>query len=194
MFALGNMMPESPIDKIIAGHYAMILCCFLYLVWWIVAFHPQSTGAYRGGQLILLLAVLSSAFLGILLIIYGIRAIPEAPAMPPMGVCLIGFMSYFALLFVTSKVFHRVPTAELFLIVAWAVLELAVVNALYGTTFLPHGDITAIAIILTATAIGLAAYMMYYSLDDMTAYYCGMIPLVVDAVAMWAIIRKIVSE
>lgn len=183
-------MPESHIDKIIAGHYAMILCCLLYLAWWRVAFHPHSTGAYRGWNILLLLAVLGSAFWGILLIAFGIRAIPETPVISPLAVCGFGILSYFVLLFVTSQIFHRVPMAELFLITAWAVLELSVVNALYGTMFLPSGDIMVFVVIIVATVVGVASYMMYYTLDDMTAYYCGMVPLVADAAAMWLIVRK----
>ena len=186
-------MPESPIAKMIAGHYAMMLCCLFYLAWWSVAFHPHSTGAYRGWQLVLLLAVLGSAFLGILLITYGIRAIPETPVISTLAVCSFGMLSYFVLLFVTSQVFQRISTAELFLIVTWAVLEFSVINSLYGTNFLPHGDIAVCTIILAATIIGLMSYMMYYSLDEMPAYYCGMVPLLVDAAAMWLIVRKISS-
>ena len=119
--------------------------------------------------------------------------IPETPAMPFIAICCLGVLSYLILLLVTSQVFHRVPTAELFLMTAWAVLELVVVSALKGTVFLPPGDITIYAIIFIATGIGLAAYMAYYSLDEMLAYYCGMVPLLVNMAAMWVIIRKISS-
>ena len=94
---------------------------------------------------------------------------------------IMALLVYFILLTVSVKLFGRKPTTELILMVLWALMEIMALGVLHET-----GALTSTAYGLTwaaviaASLIAFAAYMMYYRMDDDTAYITGAIPLLVD--------------
>ena len=94
---------------------------------------------------------------------------------------IMALLVYFILLTGSVKLFGRKPTTELILMVLWALMEIMVLGVLheagalagaaYGLTW---------AAVAAASLIALTAYMMYYRMDDNTAYITGAIPLLVD--------------
>jgi len=108
-------------------------------------------------------------------------------------ILMVGAVAYLLLLGVTAGLLGRKPTSELLLIVLWAVMETAVVHALYAADFLQAYTIPAV-IIIGATILGLVAYLLYYEIDEQSAYYWGMVPLITDAAAMAAIMGYVMHN
>ena len=103
-----------------------------------------------------------------------------------------GIAAYTVLLLVTKFVFHRVVTAELFLIVAWTVLEALVIHSLYAGKFLSDSGVMFLGSVITAAfVISMVLYMAYYRMEEMKAFYAAMVPLVTEAVAMAVLISVV---
>lgn len=185
----------APMRMIGAGHGIMVLCCLFYLAWWSIAFRPGETvSAVSGRAGCLLLLTVGFAAAGILCNAYGIRGmqIPN-DTNDVKWILMVGAVAYLLLLGVTAGLLGRKPTSELLLIVLWAVMETAVVHALYAADFLQAYTIPAV-IIIGATILGLVAYLLYYEIDEQSAYYWGMVPLITDAVAMAAIMGYVMHN
>ena len=174
-----------PLRDIALGQIALVACCLVYLAWWCVAFRPG--GGSGGGLGYALLAVtIMLAGVGMSLDIAGLRALWDGAAgRMALRILIAGVIAYPLLLLVTMRCFHRVPTTELLLIVAWAVLEALVVTMLVLAGLAADGAALPCALaIAVATAVGLACYLVYYRLAPWPAFYCGMVPLGLDALAM----------
>lgn len=174
-----------PLRDIVFGQMALVACCVVYLAWWCIAFRPGVvSGGAMGGVLLLLTMVLAGV--GIWLDAGGICALWTGSAGRAAGcIFLVGIVAYPVLLLLTVKVLHRVPTTELLLIVAWAVLEAMVVAVLAFSGLAADGAaLPCFVAIVLATVIGLICYLVYYHLAPWTAFYCGMVPLGLDGVTM----------
>ena len=185
-----------PIKYIAAGHAVMVMCCLFYTAWWYVAFRPvteESILAGRAGLLFLL--TLGSGVVGVLLIGHAIRMVPETDALTSKTLCLIGIVVYLTLLGITVWGFHRQATSELLLIVVWTIMEAASIHAVCQSGYLDgQSAVIPAAIVAVATLIALVAYLLYYRVDVWTAFYCGMVPLLADAIAMVLMIGYVASE
>ena len=104
--------------------------------------------------------------------IYGIRNLADVK-----HICLIGGAAYVLLFAVTVFIFHRQVTAELFLITAFATLETCAIFAAFQGNF----PTILILIVAVATILSMVAYLLYYNVDEVKAFYLGMLPLIVDA-------------
>ena len=185
-----------PIKSMAAGHAAMVLCYLFYIAWWYVAFRPDAEGSVLSGRAGLLFwLTLGSGVIGVLLIGYGIRMVPETDELTTKTLCIIGIAAYIVLLDITVFVFHRQATSELMLIVAWATMEVASIHAVCQSGYLNWQSAVINAIIIAvATLIALVAYLLYYRVDEWTAFYFGMIPLLTDAVAVVLMMGYVASE
>ena len=158
---------------IITGQILLILCCIVYLIWWYRGFRPGIYVSRAGGvngALLLITMVLGFAGVVVMIVICGIA-------------------TYFILLVVTKVFFNRVVTTELFLIVGWTMLETIVADRLYAIGSLGGKSFSAIIVIIAAAfMIGIVLYVAYYRMEEMRAFYAAMVPLVVDAIAMSAMI------
>lgn len=175
------MFGLTPYKEIITGQLLLSVGALFYTGWWLAAFRPDSRS---GGLLSALLFLLLAAFglSGIALTAHGIHGLP-LPAFWPGGTMLLALalLVYFILLTGSVKLFGRKPTTELILLVLWALMEIMVLGVLheagalagaaYGLTW---------AAVAAASLIAFAAYMMYYRMDDDTAYITGAVPLLVD--------------
>ena len=173
--------------SIIAGNYVLIGCCIVYLIWWSIAFNPRLKLPFAP-KAVLFFVTLALGIISIVFIVGGITGIQAKPPIPNFAICLGGVALYLLLLVLSSKLLHRQVTTELVLIVGWVVLELCLINSLFGCgSFATTAAIVAIMIVLVSAAIGLACYLAYYQLEEMKAFFIGMVPLILFAIAMLAV-------
>jgi hypothetical protein len=82
---------------------------------------------------------------------------------------------------------HRQITLELLLIDGWVILELSLINLLYGTEKLSFAGAVIFIVILAAAVIAVMYfYMAYYNLEKEAAFIDGTIPLIITAAFMAA--------
>ena len=97
-------------------------------------------------------------------------------------------MIYFVLLFLTGILLHRQVTSELLIITGWAVLELCLVNFLYGAGRFPLGiTVFLLVLIILAAIASMICYLLYYNLPAYQGYVDGMIPLITVAASMMVV-------
>ncbi len=176
---------------IAAGQGAMTLCCLIYAAWWYVAYNPKVNGdQFSGTAGILFWLTFACGTVGMYLNISGIRNLADT-----RQICLIGVVAYIALLTVTVLIFHRQVTAELFLIVAWATMEIAAIFAVYNEEIAAGNYPTMLLIVVAATTIfSMVAYLVYYRVEEWKAFYLGLLPLIADAIGTAIISFFVISK
>lgn len=169
------------------GSLLIAVCCGFYLIWWCVAFRPEKT-PHPVTEMVLFILAAGSGIYGLVQMLRGITGAELTRRVFSGGIVPIcAIILYVALVFVMSHFFHRQLTTELLLIVGWCALMLSAVNTLYGTgIFAAAQTAVFITVAVVATLISLICYIKYYGLEMWTAYYDGMVPLVVAGVSMLA--------
>lgn len=167
------------------GNNLLIICVVFYLLWWILAFRPGGVPDNLRNGIILGIATVSG-IVGIVMMIKGIRSIPAGGELFSSRLVIWGGIAvYILLLLGTTLLFKRQVTTELLLIVGWAMLEIIVINTMFGCGDLRTGIAVAVIIIIAAAAVvSLVCYLVYYKLEGNAAYVDGMIPLIVTGVVM----------
>lgn len=175
------------------GVCMMAVCALFYLIWWTMAFRPKKQAPLWASTTILVV----TAICGILAVFWMSRGsgdlYPKRENVSMLYLLIGGAIVYLVLLLVTGIAFHRMVTTELLLIVGWALLNLIVLNALYGYKLF---SISAALIFVVITIIimiaSLYCYLRYYQLDEQKRFIDGCIPLaligiesVVMAITMW---------
>lgn len=162
----------------------LIICFLFYLIWWYRGFRPNTSVSRVKGLNGLLLAI--TALTGIGGVILSLTGDVPATLMISSTVILIsGIIAYVVLLFVTRFLFNRIVTSELFLIVAWTALEIWVVNCLDGLGMLSNTRFWVMTTVLAAAFIGsMVCYILYYRLEEKTAFYVAMVPLIAGIISM----------
>ncbi len=172
-------------NRIITGQILLILCCIVYLIWWYRGFRPDVNVSRVSGINGGLLAV--TVILGITGVVFSLTETDTSRPwkISPVFIIIGGIAAYVSLLFVTRYVFNRVVTTELFLIIGWSMLEVAVINRLYAGKILGESGFTAMCAVITiAFLISIVLYVAYYKMEEMKAFYAAMIPLVTEGAAM----------
>ena len=175
-------MFETVTGKIISGNLLFAGCCVVYLIWWSVAFRPGFSApmSIKGG-LFLLTAILG--VMGLARIIQGCSGADGG--LRYMFIIAAGAAIYIVLLLLTNLLMHRQVTTELMLIVFWVCMQICALNALYGEATIGKVAFAVLAaIVVAAAAAGMICYLKYYDLPPMTAFYDGMVPLILFAVVM----------
>lgn len=173
---------EFLIKEVAAGHVVLAACGAFYLAWWAVAFKPGYT-VNKWEARILLAMTLILGLAAATMIIDGVLALPndDVPVALPY-LAIGGFIVYIVLLFGTVGLFKRILTAELIIMVFWAVLELSVVDVAYGAACISTAAALGLtAVIGLASAGNLVSYLLYYRMNERAAYIDGMVPLAAAA-------------
>lgn len=174
-------METTALEHIRSGHLLMAVCCFLYLVWWVIFFWPKVSGGSAEGPLhtlgiaAIIGAVIAAAF-GTTRICGGAVSLFRDAAPATVVTIASAALLYIVLLVITWKMFERQPTTELLLFVAWLAMELFVAVALSqaGMPGLP----VVIAVGAMAGFVGsLVCYMLYYQLKPLPSFIDGCVPL-----------------
>lgn len=177
------------LKQIYIGNVLLIVCCFFYLAWWILAFRPNHETTGQVGWLLLPAAIAGiSAFI---FIIQGSLANPgteKKEILTGIQILLIGIGTYFFLFVLTNVIFHRIVTTELMLIVGWTMVTIAELNALYRLDMFSAKMVLCwMGISLGVAMISLVCYILYYTLNKFVRYLDGMIPLGLIAIVMFGI-------
>ena len=175
--------------RIITGQILLIVCCVFYLIWWYRGYRPGTAVSQIGGLNGVLLLI-TMAF-GVSGVVFSLMPDPEVSEskLHLMAIMGAGVGAYILLLLVTKFVFHRIVTAELFLIVAWTTLEVLVINRLYAGGFLTDSGLTILcAVIAAAFVVSMVLYVAYYRMEEVKAFYAAMVPLVMEAASMAVLI------
>ena len=170
---------DAALAAIRCGHAQMAGCCLAYLAWWAIFFWPKVGGQEATGPLryVGIAAIVLAVILGAL----GATRIAQGAgilAPPHAGIIALagGIVLYMVLLFVTERLFSRVPTTELVLFCAWLALELFCAAGLAA-----QDRIASAALIAILAAIGfllsLLCYVKYYELAPLASFVCGCLPL-----------------
>lgn len=192
-------MPE-PLKQIAIGQISLIFSCLFYLFWWAIAFYPNASRKRKIAGNLPLLCLWISAGYGLYYISRGMYTIcafgtgyvlvkPVVSALVTGAIATLaiaGIITYLGLYFVTTKLFKRKLTAELALIVAWAVLEMMVFETL-SISGLGAWNVAlpCLVTMAVATFVALVCYLIYYRLErPALRFFSGLVPMGVDAVAM----------
>ncbi len=175
--------------QVLGGNLLLVLCSIFYLIWWCITFKPGAGSTPFGTMCIGIAFVLGMA--GIVLSVMGLNAHQmEMPArnIPGWIIVVCGLVIYFVLLFLTGILLHRQVTSELLIITGWAVLELCIVNFLYGAGRFPLGiTVFLLVLIILAAIASMICYLLYYNLPAYPGYVDGMIPLITVAASMMVV-------
>lgn len=179
--------------NIITGQTLLILCCGTYLLWWFRGYRPGVSVSRLGGMngaLFCLTAALGIA--GVLFSLMPVKGETLSPKLDPGHIIFIGILTCIGLFLITRFLFHRVVTTELFLIVGWTMLEIAVINRANATGFLSDSRFLFLCIVIgIAFVVSIVLYVAYYRMEEMKAFYAAMVPLVTESAAMAILIGAI---
>ncbi|HUM82269.1 MAG TPA: hypothetical protein PLN48_00625 [Lachnospiraceae bacterium] len=174
--------------EIFAGNGLLLVCSLFYLLWWTLVFKPGASGSAAGTASITL-AVLTG-IVGLGLMLAGLNAhVKDFRSFSNWYVILAGIILYAVLLLITRFAFDRQVTSELLIFTGWTVLEISVVNEMYGIGRFGTGlSIFLAAVIVLILIISLICYVLYYRLDAYKGWIDGMIPLISVAAGMVVIL------
>ena len=180
--------------RIMTGQSFLIVCCMFYLIWWYRGYRPGTAVNRIGGiNGVLLFLTMAFGIAGVLFSLTQLRVVTE-PKINPEMIIAAGIAAYISLFLITRFLFQRVVTTELFLIVAWTVLEITVINRLFAGGFLANtGFLILCTGIAAAFFISIVLYVAYYRMEELKAFYAAMAPLVTEAAAMGLIISIVLK-
>lgn len=177
-------------DQIVRGHWWMVGCTVLYLVWWCIFFAPDAsgekpspTGPLNATDVVCILGAVICGGLAVQQMAAGMSVLTTAatdgkPAIPGLWIDLGCGALYGLLLWITMRFFDRPVTTELALFCSWTALELNAASCLASD---PTVSSAAIALIIALTLATLAActvcYTLYYRLPYVQSFWDGCIPL-----------------
>jgi hypothetical protein len=174
-----------PLWLMFAGELLLLICSFFYLAWWIILFRPNSAGGGPISSFCMTAAVITGITAIALISFSAVSLSGDSKGVPVSCILAGGVVLLLILLPVTSVIFRRQVTSELFIIFIWTILELCAIAVLYGTNRFETGFTIVFTILVAAAFItGMICYMLYYNLDEKAGYYTGMIPLIADVAVM----------
>lgn len=175
-------------NKLMTGSLLLILCNLFYLAWWIVAFKPGVEARRTWLAALLVGTATVVGIIGVVQLVGAIRsAVMKRSLFNGMILIVCGFAAYILLILITWFFMHRQITLELLLIDGWVILELSLINLLYGTEKLSFAGAVIFIVILAAAVIAVMYfYMAYYNLEKEAAFIDGTIPLIITAAFMAA--------
>lgn len=174
-------------EQIRLGQGLLIICCVFYLIWWGVAFHPSHGDSHTSGiDGILLLITALFGLAGLTVTMLGIiKTPPKEGLVSEIVIIITGVVTYMVLLYGSRILLHRQVTSELFLIIGWAMLEVASINRSFAWEMVTVNQVALFLVIVAAAAIlSLYFYLQYYRVKPMVGYIYGMIPLITEAISM----------
>lgn len=171
-----------PLWKIFGGNLLMLVTIVFYITWWTIVFRPNRTVKKMWAGFFIALALLAGAA-ATMIMFSGIGLLFQAGKGFPVTSILLGAaVFYIILLAITRIAFQRTVTSELLLIIVWSALEISAIAVLQGDGRFSTGQaLTLAALVILATGIGIICYILYYRLDEISRFWNGIIPLIVDA-------------
>lgn len=173
-----------PMGQVVRGHWWMVGCAALYLVWWCVFFAPDATGHKPSPEGVLRLmgvaCILGAVACGGLTVsdmVQGMAGLPSQ-MVPGLWINLACVALYAVLAAVTVRLFDRPITTELALFCAWCALELNVASHVAASGAASLGVAILVVVLTLATlAACTVCYTLYYRLEYVASFWDGCIPL-----------------
>ena len=179
--------------QILLGQALLVICCVFYLIWWYRGFRPGVIVNRVGGVNGFLLLITAAFGLTGLWLSLKPGSIEGKWKAEPVWIIGVGIAVYFVLLLITRFAFDRIVTSELFLIVGWTMLEIAVINRLNAAGALTAGRFQFMCFVIAAAfLISMILYVAYYKMEEMSAFYAAMIPLITEGTAMAVLIAAVI--
>ena len=179
--------------QILVGQALLVMCCIFYLIWWYRGFRPGVIVNRVGGVNGLLLLITAALGLTGLWLSLKPGSIEGRWKVEPIWIIGVGIAEYFVLLLITRFVFDRIVTLELFLIVGWTMLEIVVINRLNAAGVLTDGRFLFMCFVIAAAfLISMILYVAYYKMEEMSAFYAAMIPLITEGTVMAVLIGAVI--
>jgi len=174
-----------PLWKIFGGNLLMLITIVFYIAWWTTVFRPNRTSKTAVAGIFIALALLAGVA-AIITMFSGIGSLPQAGKGFPVIYILLGAAAFYIILLAVTRIaFHRPITAESLLITIWVALEGLAIGVLQGgNRFSPGQALTLATLVILATGAGIVSYILYYRLDEVSRFWYGLIPLIVDAGVM----------
>lgn len=143
-----------------------------------VTFKPGG-GATVAGTIAIVAAALAG-LAGVVVTVMGYTAFPEAAAgIRNWQIVVGGIVLYVVLMFATYALMKRPITTELFLILGFGVLELSLINSVYGSGAIASAAAVFLVImVLLVVVVSMICYMLFYQLEGTAGWIDGMIPLI----------------
>ena len=179
----------SAVNQIIRGHWWMVGCAVLYLVWWCVFFaptpageKPSPTGALNAAGVACILGAVVCGGLAVQQMVAGMAGLGRT-VVSGLWIDLGCVALYGVLLWVTVRFFDRPVTTELALFCAWTALELNVANHLVAQPVVAGAAVVLLVVLTLATlAACTICYTLYYRLPYVQSFWDGCIPLALGGV------------
>jgi len=171
-----------PLWKIFGGNLLLFASIVFYIAWWTVTFQPNRTGRTAWAGFFIALAFLAGVA-AILIKFSGISSLSQAEKGFSVVYILLGAAAFYIILLAVTRIaFQRPVTSELLLITVWGALEGSAITVLQGSNRFSLGPALALAtLVMLATGTGIVCYILYYRLDEISRFWNGLIPLIVDA-------------
>ena len=168
--------------KIFGGNLLMLATIAFYIAWWTASFRPNGNGNTVGAGFFIAVT-LFAGMAAIAIMSIGINSLSQVGKGFPVMYILLGAIAFYIILLAVTKIaFQRAVTSELLLITIWAALEWSAIAVLQGSGRFSMGQVlTLAALLVLATGAGIVCYILHYRLDEISRFWNGLIPLIVDA-------------
>jgi hypothetical protein len=174
-----------PLWENFVGNLLMFATIVFYIAWWTVSFRPNGDGRTAGAGVFIAIALFTGVA-AIAIMSIGINSLSQIGKGFPVMYILLGAVAFYIILLAVTKIaFQRAVTSELLLITVWAALEWSTIGVLQGSSRFSIGQALTLAILVAlATGAGIVCYILHYRLDEVSRFWNGLIPLIVDAGVM----------
>jgi hypothetical protein len=174
-----------PLWENFVGNLLMFATIVFYIAWWTASFRPNGDGRTAGAGIFIAVALFTGVA-AIAIMSIGINSLSQIGKGLPVTYILLGAVAFYIILLAVTKIaFQRAVTSELLLITVWAALEWSAIAVSQGSGRFSIGQALTLAILVAlATGAGIVCYILHYRLDEISRFWNGLIPLIVDAGVM----------
>ncbi|MBN1698897.1 MAG: hypothetical protein JW881_15375 [Spirochaetales bacterium] len=176
----------SPFGRMITGHILFIFSGVFYSIHWVLNYYRNTDEPHIPSQLFIIVSLLLG-IAGAVLLAYTLFTIANqiTGQFKIQHIVLISIAFFIISLLITSIVFHRRFTSEIFFIVLWAGIEAGCIYAFYrlGWFSLPQFTVSLICAFICLAA-GMVCYTIHYKLPARQQFINGLIPYIVISFSM----------
>jgi len=177
---------KFPYWGIITGHMLFILSGVFYSIYWILNYYNQNNKTHIFSSLLFILSLLVG-ILGTILLVYTLAGISDqiTGQFKIWHIILFSVVFFILSLFITSKVFHRQFTSEIFFIMLWAGIEISCIYAFYCLNWFSVSQfIVSLSLAFICLLVGMVCYIIHYKIPEKERFINGLVPYLVISLYM----------